>query len=200
MEQLIEHLAQENKLAKRQFLVIPLHSAVDVITNSSTELFICNTAKTKAEIESLLNSLAEVLEIEHGVGKIEVGSGVSGLKKALKFCDGYEEYYGCLHSILWKFIEYDDQKGQDLLKSIPKSVDIWNACRHLKDKERHEAMDSLRNKQTQAVQDFLKDNEETLNNYVTNIVIVRGESDNSIPYELFDIIEHKLNACRFHLG
>jgi hypothetical protein len=35
---------------------------------------------------------------------------------------------------------------------------------------------------------------------VKNRVVIQGAHDNSIPYELFDIIENQLNAEHYHLG
>ena len=38
-------------------LIIPMHSFVDVITNSSTELFVCDTHKTRQQIGDILKEL-----------------------------------------------------------------------------------------------------------------------------------------------
>jgi hypothetical protein len=40
-----------------QMLVVNAHSFIDVITNSSTELFVCNTDKTLSQISDILKEL-----------------------------------------------------------------------------------------------------------------------------------------------
>jgi hypothetical protein len=40
----------------KQILIINPHSMVDVITNSSTELFVCDTEKTIAVVKEILES------------------------------------------------------------------------------------------------------------------------------------------------
>ena len=48
-----------NKQKNRTLFVIAHHSFVDLITNSSSELFICNTDKTVTAVKSILNKLLE---------------------------------------------------------------------------------------------------------------------------------------------
>ena len=43
-----------------ELFVIRPHSVIDVITNSSTELFICSTKKTVAQIKEILQGLTLV--------------------------------------------------------------------------------------------------------------------------------------------
>ena len=51
---------------KRQAIAINMHSFVDVITNSSTELFVCNTDKSIEQIEGILREILETYNKENG--------------------------------------------------------------------------------------------------------------------------------------
>lgn len=41
------------------FIAVPVHSFIDVITNSSTELFVCNTEKSLQAVEEILRELID---------------------------------------------------------------------------------------------------------------------------------------------
>lgn len=47
----------QTHLNMKQFLVIQKHSFIDVITNSSTELFVCDTDKSLEMVETILEDI-----------------------------------------------------------------------------------------------------------------------------------------------
>ena len=72
----------------KQILIISIHSMVDVITNSSSEIFVCNTDKSIEAVKSILKELLEVYNkgterdlefndcfyIENNDGEVVIGS------------------------------------------------------------------------------------------------------------------------------
>jgi len=41
----------------KTIIIIPIHSIIDIITNSSSELFVCNTDKSTSEVRALLGAI-----------------------------------------------------------------------------------------------------------------------------------------------
>lgn len=58
--------------------IINIHSFIDVITNSSTELFVCNTDKTLETIETLVYEMEKQYPNEYGH------------KLSVDYCDDYQ--------------------------------------------------------------------------------------------------------------
>jgi len=51
---------------KKDIFIIDIHSFIDVITNSSTELFVCNSDKTVGEIEQLIREKEAIWPTQYG--------------------------------------------------------------------------------------------------------------------------------------
>jgi len=185
-----------------QFLILPIHSNADVITNSSSELFICNTEKTRLEIIDMLNTLATITG-HHGVGDIKVFYGVEGLKLILADLGSY--YYDNLYLIIGRFIPYGDTKEESdrrsvLFKTIPR-YNRYNIDYRISDwKSEIDKDEQNRADFELSVNSWLDENSEYLSNFIHNITTIRSKEDNSMPYDIFDILETRLNAERFHIG
>lgn len=112
-----------------KYILINHHSFVDVITNSSTELFVCDTDKTIEMVEEIIQSIVD-----------STGFGTIGDFTVRKYTK--EDF---------------DQHDSEWSYGYEKECNIGK-------------------------------------------IIIEGSSDNSIPYELFDILEHKFEADSYHLG
>lgn len=55
-------------------LQLQIHSIVDLITNSSTELFVCGTEKTIETVKEILTELWEVVKLNLSDGKYPIDS------------------------------------------------------------------------------------------------------------------------------
>jgi hypothetical protein len=115
----------------KQILVINTHSFVDLITNSSSELFVCNTDKSVDMVESLLRKMLDLHNEIHGTSR------------------HFDDCFGGVYV------------ATDHLKSLANSYDF---------------------------------------SFTKGQIIIESQGDNSIPYELFDMIESAFEARRHHLG
>jgi hypothetical protein len=115
-----------------------IHSMVDVITNSSTEMFICDTDKS---LELIKEFLEELLKVYNKM-----------FDKYLLFDEVFEEP-------------------------------------HFMNNEDEECLESYRE------YGYFKEIK-----YDKSKIVIEGSTDNSIPYELFGLIEKAFGAYRIHLG
>ncbi len=120
---------------KTAFLFKP-HSFVDVITNSSTELFVCDTEKSIETVKEILTKMVNV---------------------------------------------YDDTLTFEDIFEDPK---LYTKKKFEEDK-----------KTTSPEYEWGYEKEENIGS-----VMIYGTGDNSIPYELFELITHTFNASQHHLG
>lgn len=117
----------------RKYIALDVHSFVDVITNSSTEIFICNTDKSLDQVESILRDKLGAFNALHDTSHV--------------FEDTFEKPYVYTQDML------DDDSGWDYSRA---------------------------------------DN-------VGKIMII-GAEDNSVPYEMWDLINDIFDAHNEHLG
>jgi hypothetical protein len=119
-----------------------INSIVDVITNSSSELFICDTDKPVGVVRQLLVGLLYLynrqFETDYAFEQVFKEPKMESLRFILDY------YY----------------LGSSYKASLAKRVEE-------KDEQ---------------------------------VLIIESESDNTIPYEMFDWIERLFNACRSHQG
>lgn len=134
----------------------------DIITNSSSELFVCNTDKTieavKEVLQVMLDTYNEVvdssLSFDNCFGEVGYVKDLPGLVET--YVD-YKTPWNCLYD--WGTIEYQKWQAQQRVQLLERLPD-----------------------------DF------------SNHVMICSRSDNTIPYELFRLIETAFNAERTHLG
>jgi len=182
----------------RKALLISPHSVVDIITNSSSELFICDTEKSKEVIESYLREMIKFNNLEN------------------KYQTTYEEAFGDIivvdesnvvqiineYVIGWSFHSY---KWNDVDRP-PDLYELHSAHAPYKypyDKNRkyNDAIrDAVDKKEEETKAKWLEKNGEKVKVHLMGNILVFSQSDNTIPFELFEIIESRLNAERIHLG
>ena len=162
----------------KQLLIINIHSFIDVITNSSSELFVMRTKKTVEEIEKILRMQVdvfnEVAEDDYHKGwSYEKMFKVSSINDSnCKQIISYMTEYG---SNSFPFIcgkkkvpKYEQYKDWNLYE---KAKDVW----------------------------YKKNKKELLKIYEGQIII-ESVDDNSIPYSIMEWIANTFNAERYHLG
>jgi hypothetical protein len=151
-----------------EILIFKPHSVIDVITNSSSEIFVCETNKTVERVKEILQ---ELLNIYNKKWKDE-----NPESRDLEFDNCFGSIYkietrGQVNTLLDELGWYNSDWGGDLYEDAQKSARNWAE----------------------------KEGKENFNKYLGSIVI-ESAMDNTIPSELFDIIEHGFNAKRTHLG
>ena len=132
-------LLKENNIMSKSVFAIQTHSFVDVITNSSTELFVCDTDKSIETVKQMLQQLINQTLIENGQITIP--------------CPIYGEIFD--EPFIYTKEMYDDRS--DYAWGYEKESNIGK-------------------------------------------IMIMGSDDNSIPYELFNVIESTFDATSWHLG
>jgi len=120
--------------AEMDKFIIPIHSMVDLITNSSTELFVLDTDKSLEVVKEILQ---DAINLHNKANDSD--------------------------------ISFDDIFDEPEFGSGKDALDGWSS--------------------------YYKSN-------IENGIIIKGSSDNSIPYWMFDFIESAFGFSteRFHLG
>ncbi len=202
---------KEKERAMGTISVIPIHSIIDLTTNSSSELFICNTQKTKQEIDDFFENLSELLEKRIGIREIEVHHGPDALLKILQTISICYLEEGSLATIIFRFIPFSKDFSDKIPRWCYKDLDV-DYPRSFYSKETPEqerraisqkVWDEKENKENQMwekIENFFRENDEVLRKSIKDFVVIRSSSDNSIPYEVFEIIDSKYNSYRIHLG
>lgn len=156
-------------------MLIKNHSFVDVITNSSTELFVGNTDKNISFIEELLLNYLEVynksnntsIDSLESICKVEVIN-ETNIDEWVDTLTGWDLPY-------WINTDSEQPEYNDF-----KDWDLYDKA----DKE------------------WVRRNFDVIKEGVLGMVVIIGTGDNSIPYELFDAIESlfEKNSHRIHMG
>ena len=187
----------------KELMFVPVHSVADVITNSSSELFICNTEKTVEQVGEFLTGLAELVgETGHGVGSIKMFEGPTGLMQSI-FDLGLEWLSGGhqVKTIVMRFVPWSEWES---MRDTPQFQDFYDSPYHPKAKKDWDDYDARHkqwlNEAEGQIKHYFDINADILNKYVKNVIVMESESDNTIPHDFFDIIERRLNGVRFHLG
>jgi hypothetical protein len=210
---------------KKQILTINAQSFVDVITNSSSELFICNTDKSIDLVNEILQELLN--------GYVERNGGGPSFSD----CFGAIAIVGDNNQTGTYFIDDLPLTEQDALEERRKEIIKAQIIRELEkdpswDKKNWQERDKISVKKTEA--QFLEYKREeklaTVTSEKSNLpewwftgampkknswdydspmrwrgmykgkIIIESATDNSIPYDLFDEIESAFNAERHHMG
>jgi hypothetical protein len=175
-------------------ILIKPHSIVDVITNSSSELFVCKTDK---EIQIVKELLQDMLNIHNKCYNSDI-----------QFEEAFDEPYMIDHTNVDQFIkdyvidwEYEDYRMKvkvpnfyyEAENKFPSNYSLPNEERAKIHKKQQEYEEQMR-------EEFLKKHGDYLKQYFIGQIVINSQSSNSIPYELFDLIENAFNAHRRHLG
>lgn len=154
----------------KQILRFKLHSLIDVITNSSTEIFICNTDKSVEMVTELLKEMLGTYCKMHGDDKFTFDRCFNPVYKLETDVD--IKIY--LEGMAGQEIDYPPYSKESKEKWMEEIVE---AERKWIDKEMNENINKYR-----------------------NCIIISSADDNSIPFELFDMIDYGFNAQKTHLG
>lgn len=228
--------------------VIKFHSFVDVITNSSTELFVCNTDKTIEAVKEILKKIIDGYNMmsdsnysmdvfeepwifnleEYRKWKIKVEK----IRKACEKSRNWDEYNKNCDSgfSTIKGWFHDDEDKEDLkylrtryIEDGDNSGGWWSSDRNpfyhrledaSYDKNGKYSHDLKRKEVEKIYKEISKEKQKpgwwekpwlyhynnTLVKELDGCVIIEGSSDNSIPYEIWNIINSKLCGNNYHLG
>ena len=182
-------------------ITIDIHSFSDVITNSSTDLFVCDTKKTIKMIENILKSAIELQQktkefedseyenydrtYDNMFGDVYIVDDTN-IDRIIQTLGGYDDDISSEYNIRnelgldYKW-SYQKESEDKLIENNKHNHNVSAIC-HKKYKERlKRKMPDIRKK------------------YKGKLIIV-GRSDDSIPYWMFEFIESNLNGTQFHLG
>lgn len=171
----------KNKVMKRQMLIIDLHSFVDLITNSSSELFVCDTDKSLDAIKELLQDM------------LNLSNKCNGTKIKFEDAFGTIEFAEINIENMWSVTGYYSPSCLRTILNIypPPNYDSFD---HMKDFQQR--WDELK----KAEEVWLKEHGGQINEILKGKIFIHSAGSNSIPFELFDFIENTFNADRIHLG
>ena len=164
-------------------------SFIDVITNSSSELFVCNTTKTVEFVKDILQSILNLYNLSNGSTR--------------SFSDVFGEIYVIDESNLKSEIEAFLDWG--VFPSRSRGVEIEHYEDHFewtRNNTQNKGLDwkqesELRNEYKKG---WIERNYEQAKAILLGTVLINSASDNTIPWEMFEQIERYFNAERFHLG
>lgn len=166
----------------KQFLKINIDSVINLITNSSSELFV---SKKQLSKDAVMEIIAELFSNKQPNIKPEDVLDVDIITKenVFKVIEEYGSWFMSKNSMpsIWECIE----KLGGYIYPYDKFEDYNNIVA-----EKAEAMQKVMMGKYMT-QDF---------SHLYGNVIIFSLDDNSIPYELFDDIEQLFNARRYHMG
>jgi hypothetical protein len=219
--------------------IIPIHSFVDIITNSSTELFTADTNKDVEAVKEILQNIIDKYNVYEDTGYTMDMFGhifKFSVNEFYKYIKNGEYKYNNPYEIMRGWFCDDSSEGiikkrKENIKNKPytgwhrdnnatfphdifkkyfvekcKNKSVWdNECKNIV----KELIDKVYNEIND--NDIKKPSwwDEPCSvgySYKTKIseldgqIIIIGESDNSIPYDIWDKINFELNAYNYHLG
>lgn len=229
--------------------VIRPHSFVDVITNSSTELFVCHTEKNlemvKESLKKIIDGYNMMTDSSFDMDIFEEPFVFSikeyrkwrkeerRLDKICKETGNWEDKWNFNEESNFSTIKgwFSDSEDKEDLKTLRKefiesgdrSGGVWSSSRNpfssrlqeaYKGKDGKFDYDSKRKEVEKIYQEISKqeikpdwwikpwefDYRGTTANELNGAVIIIGSSDNSVPYDIWDIINGQLNGSNYHLG
>lgn len=152
---------QEQNSKNKIKLAFKAHSVIDVITNSSTELFISNEGLTVEIVKEMLHDCIERYNQDVDDGKYKT-KWSDGHRVSI---DDFDEPYIYTQE---KLNEHKRQ-AEEYKKRWPDSSWTWDGWGY-----EHEG--------------------------TVGAVMIESSSDNTIPYDMWEMLEDEFNAERYHLG
>jgi len=106
----------------KKTIAIKIHSFVDVITNSSTELFMCNKKKSVKQVKKILKELVD--HYNDGVKKGFSDSGETSIDNFLVYIYTQEKYNKSVENAKEKYhYNWDYEKEENIGKIIIEGTD-----------------------------------------------------------------------------
>lgn len=167
----------------KKVLLINFHSFVDIITNSSTELFVGESSKS---VDFIKEMILDYLNIH------------------FKYNDNHYGFDGTVESIC--SVEIIDESNIDYWVD---NIIEWTTPYWIKtDGEKPDYWSFNRNTELtiedydKAEKEWVVKNKSAFKEGLLGRIVIKGNGDNEIPYELFDAIERVLDkaAIRIHQG
>jgi hypothetical protein len=159
-------------------LIINTHSFVDLITNSSSELFVCDTDKTLTAVKNIIEKITRNYYDEMSEDCPNIWQTI--FNEPIVFKKDFDLRTFPDQEIVRMAFDYSYE--------INTKID-WKTI----DKARQQIIDYF---DIQNCQELL--------NWDISVrkgnILLESASDNSVPYEIWDRIENILNARRYHLG
>lgn len=206
----------------KNVLIIKPHSFVDLITNSSSELFVCETKKSIDSVKEILEKIVRNHYDILGEPCPEIWGEVFQEKIttteytiAPQQVADYKDYYEAIREKL----EHEEASKRRLLWEkffgeakfnwyAPEGTPVDTAQKY--DEKRSAITRKIWDKQEKMLDSYITDKLglaiTTKSDLMWGIHQTKGDlmvlsaEDNSIPYECFSMIERVLNAQRYHLG
>ncbi|MGM9530642.1 hypothetical protein [Intestinibacter sp.] len=208
--------------------VIPIQSFSDIITNSSSELFVLNTDNTVQKVEEILNKITSgyctpiIFNLERYNKWKEDKSSVSDLEYSyfdtasgwLVDLDDEDSLFDYRLNALINIMEYHSLetryfKENDILFYIEfmkfaetihlTSINRFFIYRENKEKECKEFLKQFENSSNMLPSWWMPGEKETVQGLNGKILVLSCD-DNSMPFESFDFINEVLNGYNIHLG
>jgi len=170
----------------KNIFLIKVHSFIDVITNSSTELFVGNISKSLEEIKEICNDLIAVYNKTNNYN--------------ISFKDVFDEPYIIDENNIEDFLEtiegYNDHLPSHF--DIEQKLNLKFKYPYYDHKEYNDKLEKIVDEKYQeeynAIKPILKEK------YLGNTVL-KGTTDNSIPYIIIEFLEEIFGyGSRIHLG
>ncbi len=195
----MKQLMMDNK----SLFVLHPHSFVDVITNSSTELFVTDSNKTKETVKEILELLIQTYNTATN-SKYEYDNCIGEVYTITEenYEDFFNEYiinWGYVPN--WRDVRFNYFKEYTLYRegyrkrygSIPE-YDYDNSAEYKKfcNLERKAVERKIKKYKEKYFEEYKKE--------CLGRVCIFSNGDNAIPYEIFELIESGFNAKRMHLG
>ena len=209
-------------------IIIPIQSFSDIITNSSSELFVLNTNNTIKKVKEILNSITSgyqdpiIFNLENYNKWKEDDSFVSNLENA--YFDTIKDWFTDLddEDSLFEYrlrafcniMEYNSLEVCYFKESnIPfytefmkfaktiglKSINSFSIYRENKEEKCKEFFNQFE-KSGNTLPSWWNPKEEDTVQGLNGKVLLLSCDENSIPYESFDFINEILNGYNLHLG
>ncbi len=205
-------MEKSGKLINKLCFAINPHSFIDVITNSSSELFVCDIDKSLETVKEMLESYPGLSGYdEPWIFKVDefIKAKENNFERTFM---GFERDYRYQELDGWMYVSNSDIFIIDERKNYIEESD--KLVKFIDWHERNKIVTDIYNEMEEQVKLFpdetpawwidpFKASKYGCNydarDYDNNIII-QSQDDNSIPYEYFDIIEKHFNATRIHMG
>ena len=179
-----------------------LHSTIDVITNSSSELFVCDTTKSLEFVNEFLKNILDVYN--------------SGNDTHYQFDDVYGDVYTVNEENFDEFfksvvIDWDFKRWNWEVSEMKEYSDFINEYKAEHNLETKYPYDKFKDYNKDAAEKVNKAwdehvelwsvaNKQIVKDSAIGNIVIKSADENSIPFALFDLIEHTFNGDRLHLG
>jgi hypothetical protein len=182
------------EMDKKQIFVITPHSFIDVITNSSSELFVGNTDKS---LEAIKEICVDLLAMHNKINGT-----------CLSFEDVFEEPWivdeSNINDILNTLEGYNNDipSEWEIEQSLQESTGLKRIYKYSESDEFKEHNEKIMALVKEEYNKQMNEKLPELKKLYMGRIVLASANSNSIPYEMFDYLENIFTNydCRTHLG